>query len=453
MSSSMVMTDADGQKWVCSIPKTQVQVEIPEPEKTPEEIENETRQSVARGLELLDHLTGECLLSRHEYWTYEYCHKVRIRQFHAHNVNGRWEPVSKASTHVLATYDSSGLETQSKDNDPKSSSVSKIEATTELKVTNERKYLVQQWGNGDNCDLTGVPRKVEVQFQCANVDKRIQLITEPSICTYIMVIYSPALCTDVAFELIPAPEANKIDCRPVVSDEQYQQRKVASQGAIEDGLGTQDSNGQIKFNQPLYRANEKSSIGRGTNTYKEMAALIDKVQAATRRKQFDDFLANLDEYIVKLEPYLTKEQLDSIRNIKNQADGKVHIIDEDTGPLDLESLLGKFLGAKNSQTKEPKKEKEDTPIGQSGQAEVSKEKKKAQTNKQQEIFTLILDEGEDNDNSDSDLKNQISRLESIFQKLDATKKESNEQRKKSDGEDSESNKKDQRKAHDKEQDL
>lgn len=46
---------------------------------------------------------------------------------------------------------------------PSSSIAESTVPTTELEVSNERKYLVQRWENGDLCDVTGQPRTVEVQ--------------------------------------------------------------------------------------------------------------------------------------------------------------------------------------------------------------------------------------------------------------------------------------------------
>ena len=57
----MLMTDADGQRWACTIPSAQVHETEPEPEKTTQEIEEEERRSVKRGLDLLEHLSKRCL--------------------------------------------------------------------------------------------------------------------------------------------------------------------------------------------------------------------------------------------------------------------------------------------------------------------------------------------------------------------------------------------------------
>ncbi|KAF9110619.1 Protein OS-9 [Mortierella sp. AM989] len=367
-SSRMVMTDADGQKWACTIPSVQIQVDKPEPEKTPEEMREEKRRSVKRGLELLDNLSGRCLLTRIDYWTYEYCHKKRIRQFNAHNVNGKWEPTSEAATHVLATYQPPPSEIQSEANTgdqsqsqaSSSPSTQRVATTTELKVTNERKYLAQYWDYGDVCDLTGAYRKVEVQFQCANVDDRIQLVTEPATCTYIMIIYSSALCKDVAFELIPTPEANMIDCRRIVSDDHYKQQKAANHGAIEDGLGSiafQGSGEQIKLDRQLHKDEVKPALGEMASQFKEMASLIDKVEAASRRERLDEFFTNFEAYLKKLKPFMSKAQLDALQEIEDLVEKNIQPNSQGTQPLELESILANLFGGESSSSKEVEKDK------------------------------------------------------------------------------------------------
>lgn len=59
--STMVMTDPDGIRWSCMIPPKLVHEIKAPPEMTPEEIKEEERRSVQRGLELLDHLSQDCL--------------------------------------------------------------------------------------------------------------------------------------------------------------------------------------------------------------------------------------------------------------------------------------------------------------------------------------------------------------------------------------------------------
>lgn len=122
-----------------------------------------------------------------------------------------------------------------------------------------------------------------------------------------MVIYSSSLCKDVAFELIPAPDANKIDCRLIVTDEMYERSKSPGPEAIEGEAGSgviQDSTEQIKFKQsaedgtksPLDKASQE-----GPNlhsAFKEMAALVE--QAEAELKPLEEILAEIDPYFESL---------------------------------------------------------------------------------------------------------------------------------------------------------
>lgn len=79
-----------------------------------------------------------------------------------------------------------------------------------------------------------------LQYQCAPVlMDQIHSVSEPSTCSYVIVIDSPRLCKDAAFQRAEAPEANKIDCRPLVTDELYY--KMASEpGTIDSSANGKD---------------------------------------------------------------------------------------------------------------------------------------------------------------------------------------------------------------------
>ena len=108
--------------------------------------------------------------------------------------------------------------------------------TTEIqaKGTSSTRYLSQKLSGGTTCDLTGSPRRVEIQFHChpQSVD-RIGLIKEVSTCSYLMIIYTPRLCDDVAF-LPPREErAAGISCREVVREEEVEEWERRKRGETE----------------------------------------------------------------------------------------------------------------------------------------------------------------------------------------------------------------------------
>ncbi|KAG9067824.1 Protein OS-9 [Linnemannia hyalina] len=343
--SIVVMTDADGMRWSCMIPPKMVHEIKAPPELTPQEIKEEERRSVQRGLELLDHLSRHCLLMKRDFWTYEYCHKRWIRQYHAVHSNGQWVPDTPENTYVLAMYQSEENNNNNQahpDNEaalqqrsPSSSITESTVTTTELEVSNERKYLVQRWDNGDLCDLTGQPRKVEVQFQCAPFDDRIQVVTEPSTCNYIMVINSPNLCKDTAFESVPTPEANKIECRRIVSDEQYQKLKANVPEAIDGAAGiVQDHNAQIKIGQvprqqPHQRQTQQGVGAAATGapgteppptlftTFEDILGFAKQVNDVEAQKKMRAVLAQYEAFSESLKAMLSPEDKAVYENLEN----------------------------------------------------------------------------------------------------------------------------------------
>ena len=93
------------------------------------------------------------------------------------------------------------------------------------------RYLVQNLGGGTTCDLTGKERKIEVQFHChPQSADRIGYIKEVSTCSYLMIIYTPRLCNDIAFLPPRETKAHHIVCLEIVPEaevEEWQARKAA----------------------------------------------------------------------------------------------------------------------------------------------------------------------------------------------------------------------------------
>ncbi|KAI9775666.1 MAG: Protein OS-9 [Candelina submexicana] len=215
------------KRFLCAIPR----VSTPKQNKTAEasaraEEEQELTRATDRGWELLKELEGQCMYFISGWWSYSFCYNAQVRQFHqlppskgasiyppvedpdvpayvlgevVPPESDRWE-----SEHVTTT----GLQ-----------SATSGSQVGELQARGETRYLVQKLGGGTVCDLTGKDRKVEVQFHCyPQSHDRIGWIKEVSTCSYLMVIYTPRLCNDVAFLPPRQSKANPIACREIVPE-------------------------------------------------------------------------------------------------------------------------------------------------------------------------------------------------------------------------------------------
>jgi protein OS-9 len=212
----MVLRD---QRFLCAIPKVKVQNETAEDASSADR-EKELARATDRGMELLREMEGRCIYYSAGWWSYSFCYMNQVRQFHAAVPgNGRpaYPPAEDPSTHsyILGRYHRA-------DEKAKDESAPK-KPTTEVVVRESRgdsRYLVQYLEDGTTCDLTGRERKIEVQFHChPQSTDRIGWIKEVNTCSYLMVVYTPRLCNDVAFQPPRADRPHDIVCREIVSPE------------------------------------------------------------------------------------------------------------------------------------------------------------------------------------------------------------------------------------------
>ncbi|KAF7938888.1 uncharacterized protein EAE98_001225 [Botrytis deweyae] len=220
-----------GEAHVCTIPIVSLppRNETSEAEARAAE-QKELARATDRGWELLQDLEKNCLYFVSGWWSYSFCYNNEITQFHqlpAQPGKAAFPPQpdpsaqefvlgkAKASPKSKSKEDEWGNQIEAHET-PKNGESPK----TELQVKGDMRYLVQKMEGGTICDLTGKPRQVEVQFHCnPNVKDRIGYIKEMTTCSYLMVVYTPRLCDDVAFMPPKAEKANSIVCKPVA----YQQ--------------------------------------------------------------------------------------------------------------------------------------------------------------------------------------------------------------------------------------
>jgi protein OS-9 len=176
-----------GQKYLCSIPV--IPEEIPQnsttsAEDAKAEEEKELVRASDRGWELLEGMKGNCIYYLSGWWSYSFCYKDEVRQFHQLPPSRGvpiYPPVEDTSVHsfVLGRYpkeDKSkkgdarktlGNEQGSKeafdDEGNKRDDEEKGLEVPRLESKGSSRYMVQRLSDGTECDLTGRPRKIDVQ--------------------------------------------------------------------------------------------------------------------------------------------------------------------------------------------------------------------------------------------------------------------------------------------------
>ncbi|KAJ1710210.1 protein OS-9 [Aspergillus flavus] len=222
-----------GQRFLCQIPQVETDERSPTNE-TKEASETDEEQELARatdrGLELLSEMEGKCMYYVSGWWSYSFCYKKQIKQFHALPSGSgipSYPPMEDPATHsfILGRFPRASDDEEDGEAERKKTAETTTTATTtdvaELQTNGGSRYLVQRLEGGTKCDLTGKNRKIEVQFHChPQSTDRIGWIKELTTCSYLMVIYTPRLCNDVAFLPPQQEEVHSIECREVLLPDQ-----------------------------------------------------------------------------------------------------------------------------------------------------------------------------------------------------------------------------------------
>ncbi|KAF2636328.1 Pkinase-domain-containing protein [Massarina eburnea CBS 473.64] len=231
-----------GQRYLCSIPiipEESPQNSTVSAEEAKAEEEKELMRATDRGWELLQGMQGSCIYYVSGWWSYSFCYKAEVKQFHQLPA-GRNVPIyppvedTSVKSFVLGKYPEHKEKRAGKREDRKTLGTAQGSKEAEiddegnaketavdlpqLKTKGASRYMVQKLSGGTECDLTGKDRKIEVQYHChPQATDRIAMIKEVSTCSYLMIIYTPRLCNDVAF--LPPQEdlAHHISCQPVLS--------------------------------------------------------------------------------------------------------------------------------------------------------------------------------------------------------------------------------------------
>lgn len=210
----------DGQRYLCGIPRVDTEDSnsaSQEEEASKADEQTELARATDRGLELLHEMEDKCLYYVSGWWSYSFCYQKQVKQFHA-LPSGRgaptYPPIEDPTTHSFVLGKFPRGDGDDGDGDNKKT----VTDLAELQTKGGTRYLVQRLAGGTTCDLTGRERKVEVQFHChPQSTDRIGWIKELTTCSYLMVIYTPRLCNDVAFLPPQQDEVHSIECREVIA--------------------------------------------------------------------------------------------------------------------------------------------------------------------------------------------------------------------------------------------
>ena len=234
----------DSRPYLCSIPQApHPSTNATSSQRAAEEEAAELARATDRGWDLLQEMSGKCLYFISGWWSYSFCYAQSVKQFHPLPPGKGGAPVfppvedPTTPSYVLGRFGDRRVNAHRSGMagaiDGRGGSAEKEAGlgmedgtgeTTQIqaKGTSNSRYLSQKLSGGTTCDLTGAPRRVEIQFHChPQSHDRIGWIREVSTCSYLMMVYTPRLCNDVAFSPPREEKAEQIVCREVVAEGEY----------------------------------------------------------------------------------------------------------------------------------------------------------------------------------------------------------------------------------------
>ncbi|RAH83868.1 protein OS-9 [Aspergillus japonicus CBS 114.51] len=235
------------QRYLCQIPQVQLDERANGTGNDTAEADEqkELARATDRGLELLREMEGKCMYYISGWWSYSFCYKEKVKQFHALPSGSgvpNYPPMEDPTTQsfVLGRFPLGGEEgAEGEDNFAHAGESTHKKATAsttdvaELQTKGGSRYLVQRLDGGTRCDLTGRRRKIEVQFHChPQSTDRIGWIKETATCSYLMIIYTPRLCNDAVFLPPQQEEIHEIECRQILTPDQVSDWKSLREALI-----------------------------------------------------------------------------------------------------------------------------------------------------------------------------------------------------------------------------
>jgi len=266
----------NGRPYLCAVP--QVVLSTNETDETAGlETEHDLVAAADRGWQLLKEMEGQqCLYYTTGWWSYMFCYNSYVKQYHAVALSpqGRqWPPPEDPNTpsYVLGSYDSVVAKPAAEGApNPK---------LGDLQTQSETTFLVQKLEGGTPCDLTGDPRRIEVQYHCSpGTPDRIGWIKETATCAYQMVVYTSRLCNDVVFQPPKEARLHNIECEPILTEEEAKEWQPGNTDApqIEDSQQKRIMVGRVELGGKKLVGDDGKKLERGriVMTPEEQAEII-----------------------------------------------------------------------------------------------------------------------------------------------------------------------------------
>lgn len=354
----------NGRPYLCAIPKIELTINETDDDSR-QEPEHDLVAAASRGWQLLKDMEGqECLFYTTGWWSYKFCYNSEVKQYHGVQPSGSknmWPPVEDPNTpaYILGNYKSANKKKAATEE-------GKEPKPGDLQTQSETTFLVQNLDGGTPCDLTGKPRKIEVQYHCSpGTPDRIGWIKETATCAYQMVVYTSRLCNDVVFQ--PPKEAymHKIQCQEIVSEGDVEHLTMASPDTaqIEDGVQQRIMVGKIELGGKKLVGGDGKKIERGkvVLTPEEQAEIVvmqkdglieglssaelkkldlDPDEVATFQKQMQKFAGGNDWKIERLGDVNGQIQLRGIVDAKKKGKSQTDQSLNDNDAADEEEVEG-----------------------------------------------------------------------------------------------------------------
>ena len=214
--SAVMMTAHDGRRYFCALPKPRG-TGASDDETGGTGGRDATNASATDGdaeatvEDVLKPLEGRCFYRIEGWWTYEFCHMKKIRQYHQ-------EDKKVTNEYNLGVYHP-GL-TKEAEKDRAAVDRSRTAGGDVVGTASGEPYHAHVFTEGTPCDLTTLKRRTEVRFTCApNGVNVIASIEEPSTCSYVFVVRTPELCKRSEFRA-RVKETSHVRCRAVPAEEE-----------------------------------------------------------------------------------------------------------------------------------------------------------------------------------------------------------------------------------------